>query len=63
LQIRKQKNFFNKIILETSIFPNKHDKNIFTYILPIKKSIRNELGVQHGDIIDFELEVKTKNEA
>jgi hypothetical protein len=48
----------NKIILETVVFPNKQDKNIFTYILPIKKKIRNELGIQDGDIIEFELEIR-----
>jgi hypothetical protein len=47
-----------KIILETVVFPNKQDKDIFTYILPIKKKIRNELGIQDGDIIEFELEIR-----
>jgi len=46
------------IILETSIFPNKQDKKILTYILPIKKKIRGELGVQDGDIIEFEFEIR-----
>lgn len=41
--------------LATSIFPNKKDK---TFLLPIKKKTRLEVGIQDGDIIDFELEVK-----
>jgi hypothetical protein len=49
-----------KIILETSIFKNKKEKNYFTYILPIKKSVRQELGVQDRDIVEFELEVYAK---
>jgi Domain of unknown function (DUF1905) len=43
-----------KINFKTSIFPNKRDK---TFILPVKKSIRQEIGVQDGDILDLILEI------
>lgn len=44
-----------KVTLETSIFPNKKDA---TFILPIKKKTRLELGVQSNDVVDFVLEIK-----
>jgi hypothetical protein len=46
------------IILETSMFKNKRDKNCLTYILPLKKNIRQEVGIQDGDVVDFTLEIK-----
>jgi hypothetical protein len=48
----------SETILETSIFPNNKDKNVFTYFLALKKSIRSEVGIQDGDIVDFQLEIK-----
>ena len=59
---------FGKILLETSIFKNKRDKgtlmpqakNYLTYILPLKKTIRQEVGIQDGDVVDFTLEIITK---
>jgi hypothetical protein len=44
--------------LETSIFKNRREKNCLTYLLPIKKKIRSEIGAQSGDIIEFVMEVK-----
>ncbi len=47
-----------KIILETSIFPDTKSYKEKVYILPVKKKIRQQLGIQNGDIIEFELEIK-----
>ena len=49
---------FGKVSLETSMFKNKRDKNYLTYILPLKKTIRQEVGIQDGDVVDFTLEIK-----
>ena len=46
------------VVLETSMFKNFREKNYLTYILPIKKKIRQEIGVQDDDILDFVLELK-----
>jgi hypothetical protein len=49
----------NKIKFETSIFANKKDKLYMTYLLPLKKTVRSELGIQDGDVVDFVLHIKT----
>lgn len=49
---------FGKVLLETSMFKNKREKNYLTYILPIKKKIRQEAGIQDGDVVDFTLEIR-----
>ena len=38
----------------TSIFP---DKQSGTYLLPLKKQIRNAEGVDAGDMVNFTLEI------
>ena len=49
---------FGKVLLKTSMFKNKRNKNFLTYILPLKKTIRQEVGIQDGDVVDFTLEIK-----
>jgi hypothetical protein len=44
-----------KVFLDTSIFPNTKDK---TFLMPVKKKTRLELGVQDGDIVEFTIEIK-----
>jgi hypothetical protein len=44
-----------KAKFETSIFPYKKTG---AYFLPLKKSVRRELGVQDGDILEVSLEIK-----
>jgi hypothetical protein len=44
-----------KATLSTSVFP---DKKSGTYILPVKKSVRKDLGVQEGDILEVVIEIK-----
>lgn len=39
---------------ETSIFPNAKDK---TYLLPIKKEVRRNEGLQEGDVVKFEIKI------
>ena len=41
-----------KTSFETSIFPNKKDQ---TYLLPIKKEVRRNEGLQEGEKIKFEI--------
>ena len=48
----------NRCMFETSIFPNSKDLNAFTYFLPVKKSVRREVGIQDGDILKFAIEIK-----
>lgn len=43
----------NSSLWKTSIFPEKEG----TYLLPIKKSIRAQQGIQKGDTIKFTLEI------
>jgi hypothetical protein len=54
----KVKATFGKTVLETSMFKNRREKNYLTYILPLKKKVRSEIGVQNGDILNFVLEIK-----
>lgn len=53
----KVKANFGKTLLETSMFKNKREKNYLTYILPLKKTLRQEAGIQDGDILEFSLEI------
>lgn len=41
----------------TSLFPDKKSGACF---LPLKKSVRKELGVQDGDILEVVIEIKNK---
>jgi hypothetical protein len=63
-KLRKKKNDFvvnkNRLTFETSIFPQKKDTPHLTYLLPLKKTVRDRLGVQDGEVIDFNLQVKPK---
>lgn len=43
-----------KANFETSLFP---DKKSGAYFLPLKKSVRRELGVQDGDMLEVVLEI------
>lgn len=47
----------NKSEFQTSLFPYKKSS---TYFLPLKKSVRKELGVQDGDILEVVLEIRNK---
>ena len=44
----------NQTSWETSLFPNKKDS---TYLLPVKKSIRDLENIKVGDKLNFTLEV------
>jgi hypothetical protein len=43
---------------ETSIFPDVKSQASLVYLLPLKKSLRKQLGIQEGDILKVEIEVK-----
>lgn len=47
----------NRNVLETSMFKNMRDKKYLTYILPLKKTIRQQVGIQDGDVIEFDLQI------
>ena len=40
---------------KTSIFP---DKRSGSYLLPVKAAVRKKEGIEEGDMVSFELEVK-----